>query len=69
METELNKPRTFLEHLTFWHNKSDDECEALATNEYGLDAEQTLMNMLERDFCTELNNDVVEQLKNLSKNE
>lgn len=69
METELNKPRTFLEHLAFWHNKPDDECEALATNEYGLDAEQALMNMLERDFCTELNNDVVEQLKNLSKNE
>lgn len=69
METELNKPRTFLEHFSFWHNKSDEECEALATNEYGLDAEQALMNMLERDFCTEVNNDIIEQLKNLSKNE
>jgi hypothetical protein len=36
----------------------------LATNEYGLDAEQALLNMLERDFCTDMNNNVVEELKN-----
>ena len=53
-----------LKHLSFWHNKTDDECIELATNEYGLDAEQALMNMLERDFCTDINNNVVEGLKN-----
>lgn len=51
-----------LKHLSFWHNKTDDECIALATNENGVDAEQALLNMLERDFCTEMNNIVVEKL-------
>jgi len=53
-----------LKHLSFWHNKTDDECIELATNEYSLDAEQALLNMLERDFCTDINNNVVEELKN-----
>ena len=44
----------------FWHNKSDDDCIALATNENGLDAEQALMNMMERDFVTEMNNNIFE---------
>ena len=57
-----------LKHLSFWHNKSDDECIELATNEYGIDAEQALMNMLERDFCTSINNHVVETL-NQNKDE
>jgi hypothetical protein len=61
----------FLKHLTFWHNKTDDECIALASNEHGtVDAEQALTNMLERDFCTEINNTAVEMLKELGdKNE
>jgi len=54
-----------LKHLTFWHNKTDDECIELATNEFGLDAEEALMNMLERDFCTEVNNNIIEDLKKL----
>ena len=58
------KTRTYLEHLSYWHNKTDDECIELATNEYGLDTEQALMNMLERDFCTDINNNVVKSLKN-----
>ena len=58
----------WLKHLSFWHNKSDDECIELATNEYGVDAEQALLNMLERDFCTSLNNHIVEDLKNLNQN-
>ena len=52
-----------LKHLSFWHNKTDDECIELATNEFGLDAQEALMNMLERDFCTEANNNVIEDLK------
>ena len=59
----------FLEHLSFWHNKTDGECIALATNEYGVNAEQALLNILERDFCTEMNNNVIEKLKNLGKDE
>ena len=52
----------WLKHSSFWHNKSDDECIELATNEYGIDVEQALMNMLEREFCTSINNNVVELL-------
>ena len=59
-----------LKHLSFWYNKSDDECIELATNEYGIvDAEQALMNILERDFCTSINNNVVEELLNQNKDE
>jgi len=65
----IDDAKAFLEHLSFWHNKSDDECIELATNEYGLDAEQALMNMLERDFVTDMNNNVIKELKNLRDNE
>ena len=54
-----------LKHLSFWHNKTDDECIEMAMGEYGVDAEQALFNMLERDFCTEVSNNVVEALKKL----
>ena len=57
-----------LKHLSFWHNKSDDECIEMATGEYGVDAEQALWNILERDFCTSMNNCIVEDLKNLNHN-
>jgi hypothetical protein len=65
----IDDAKAFFEHLSFWHNKSDDECIELATNEYGLDAEQALMNMLKRDFVTDMNNNVIEELKNLRDNE
>ena len=65
----INDFKAFLEHLSFWHNKSDDECIELATNEHGLDAEQALMNMFERDFVTDINNNIIEELKNLRDNE
>lgn len=57
--------KELLEHLSFWHNKTDDECIALATNENGLDAEQALNNMLERDFCTSINNEAVKRLQEM----
>ena len=44
----------WLKHLLFWHNKSDDECIELATNEYGVNAEEALKNMFERDFCIQI---------------
>ena len=51
-----------LKHLTFWHNKSDEECIEMATNEYRLDAEKALMNIIERDFCTSVNKNVMDDL-------
>jgi len=59
-----------LGHLAFWHNKTDDECTELAKDENGnLDAQQALMNMLERDFCTSMNNDIIEGLVKQNENE
>jgi len=61
----LNVKIDLLRHLSFWHNKTDDECIKLATNENGLDAEQALINMIERDFALEFNKEVIEGLKNI----
>ena len=67
MNIVINDTSKFLKHLSFWHNKSDDECIKLASNENGVDAEQALTNMLERDFCTEINNNATKCLmKNFS---
>jgi hypothetical protein len=57
------EPNDLLKHLSFWHNKTDDECIKLATNENGVDAEQALLNMLERDLCTDINNEVINIFK------
>jgi hypothetical protein len=54
-----------VKHLTFWHNKTDDECVEMATGEFGVDAERALINILERDFCTSINNNVIKKLKTL----
>ena len=59
----------WLKHLLFWHNKSDDECIELATNEYGVNVEEALKNILERDFCTSINNNIVEELLNQNEDE
>jgi hypothetical protein len=51
-----------LNHLSFWHNKTDDECIELAKDKDGnLDAERALSNMIERDLCTEINNEVINE--------
>lgn len=52
----------FLKHLSYWHHKSNDECIKLVTNNYGVNAEEALMNLLERDLCTSINNGVIKQL-------
>ena len=52
----------WLKHLSFWHNKSDDECIELATNEYDVNVEEALKNIFERDFCTSINNNVLDKL-------
>lgn len=62
LEIDIND---FVKHLMFWSNKTDDECIEMATSENGVDAEQALMNILERDFCSELNSSMVEELKKI----
>ena len=55
-----------LRHMMFWGEKTDDECIKMATNEEGeLNAEQALINMLERDNAVEFNKEVIEGLMNL----
>ena len=54
-----------LKHMMFWGEKTDDECIKMATNEGELNAEQALINMLERDFAVEFNKEVVEGIKNI----
>lgn len=39
----------------------------MVSNENGVDAEQASTNMLERDFCTSVNNSIVEELIKYSK--
>jgi hypothetical protein len=55
----------FLKHIADWRDKSDERCIQLATNECGVDAEQALMNILERDFCISLCNNIVEEIRKL----
>lgn len=57
----------FLRHLTFWYDKTDDECIEMATNEYGVDAEQALTNIVERDFCISASDEIVSGLRELIK--
>jgi hypothetical protein len=58
-----------LKNMMFWSEKTDDDCIEMATTNGKLDAEQALMNMVERDFALEFNNEVVEGLKNLGTDE
>jgi hypothetical protein len=58
-----------LKHMMFWGEKTDDDCIEMATTNGKLDAEQALMNMVERDLALEFNKEVVEGLKNLGTDE
>ena len=53
-----------LKHMMFWGDKTDDECIELATNESGVDAEQALLNIVERDLAVEFNKDFFKQFIN-----
>ena len=66
MGTLKTNDDTFLKHLTFWTNKTDEECIEMATNENGLDVEQALTNMVERDFCTSVSESMVEELRKIA---
>ena len=58
-----------LRNMMFWGEKTDDDCIEMATTNGKLDAEQALINMIERDFALEFNKEVIEGLKNLGTNE
>lgn len=59
---EIETTGDLLNHLSFWSNKTDDECIEMATNECGLDAERALINILERDFCKGIVNSIIDNL-------
>lgn len=55
-----------LKELSFWHNKTDDECIAMATSEDGrIDYEEAMLNIMTRNRCTAINNRVLESLQDL----
>ena len=67
MKFEINQS-DLLKELSFWHNKTDDECTALATSEDGkVDYKQAMLNIVVRNRCTAINNRVLESLLELNK--
>jgi hypothetical protein len=58
-----------LQNMMFWGEKTDDDCIEMATTDGKLDAEQALINMIERDFAVEFNKEAIEGLKNLGIDE
>ena len=50
-----------LDHITFWHDKTDEDCVKLATTSEGLDALKALTNIVERDMAIELFNTITEK--------
>jgi hypothetical protein len=54
-----------LRNMMFWSEKTDDDCIEMATTDGKLDAEQALINMIERDFALDFNKEVIKGLKNL----
>ena len=58
-----------LQNMMFWSEKTDDDCIEMATTDGKLDAEQALINMIERDFALEFNKESIEGLKKLRNRE
>lgn len=54
--------KSFLEHLSYYHNITDDEIMDKNSSEYGINTEGALMDMVERDFCRSINFSVVDKL-------
>ena len=64
MKNNINSS-DLLKHMMFWGEKTDDDCVKMATTDGYLDAEQALLNIIERDFAVEFNKEVVKGLQNL----
>jgi hypothetical protein len=58
-----------LRNMMFWSEKTDDDCIEMATIDGKLDAEQALINMIERDFAVDFNKEAIKGLKNLGTDE
>jgi hypothetical protein len=58
-----------LRNMMFWSEKTDDDCIEMATTDGKLDAEQALINMIERDFAVDFNKEAIKGLKNLGTDE
>jgi hypothetical protein len=58
-----------LRNMMFWGEKTDNDCIEMATTDGKLDAEQALINMIERDNAIDFNKEVIEGLKNLGTDE
>jgi hypothetical protein len=58
-----------LRNMMFWSEKTDDDCIEMATTDGKLDAEQALINMIERDNAIDFNKEVIKGLKNLGTDE
>jgi hypothetical protein len=56
-----------LKHMLFWGEKTDDDCIEMATSEGKLDAQQALLNIVERDFAVEFNKEAVKGLQEMLK--
>jgi hypothetical protein len=61
--------KDLLKHMMFWSEKTDNDCIEMATTDGKLDAEQALINMIERDFAVDFNKEVIKGLKNLGTDE
>jgi hypothetical protein len=65
----INFDQHFLNHLTSWKNKTDDECINLATKKDNtLDAEQAMSNLIERDLCDDIYNEILIEFQKLREN-
>lgn len=54
---------SFLQHLTKFHNITDEEIEEMASRGGGLDAQEALNIFLERDWCRSISFGIVEELQ------
>jgi len=65
----INFDQHFLNHLTSWKNKTDDECINLATKKDNtLDAEQAMSNLIERDLCDDIYNEILIEFQKIREN-
>ncbi len=54
----------FLQHLSKFHNITDEEIEKMASRGGGLDAQEALNLHLEREWCRSISLRIVKDLKN-----
>jgi len=58
------KGDVFLKNMIYWSSKTTDECIEMSTVDGKLDAEQAMVNILERDFAIDFNKQVIKEIRN-----